>query len=129
MENYDFRAVKAIMGYYHFLKHWDQIHHSLLSFKGELFFCREICFFERLQLFIIMHYTSLLIDLFQKHYDIIVYISLVLFKNQLLIAQKTEFFIMDFFSKCDQICSFLWICIYRRNSQWKTSFFVQWLTF
>ena len=36
-------------------------------------------------------------------------------------AQKMKFFITDFFSKCDQIR--------RRNLQWKTSFFVQWVYF
>ena len=40
--------------------------------------------------------------------------------------QKKKFSIKDFFSKCDQIPSFLWIFhIYRRNPKWKSSFFVQ----
>ena len=42
-------------------------------------------------------------------------------------AQKMKFFIKDFFSKCDQICSFLQIWShYLRNPWWKTSFFVHW---
>ena len=36
------------------------------------------------------------------------------------IAQKIEFSIKDFFSKCDQVGHIYW-----RNSQCKTSFFVQ----
>ena len=41
-------------------------------------------------------------------------------------AQKLKFSIKDFFSKCDQIRSFLRFGhIYLRNPWWKTSFFVQ----